>query len=141
MFFGRLHWESSPLPFLLFLGLVFSLCPQFPGCFGLEAFYIWNFFIDVSMPSMLSCMPQILSYISCILLVMGASCSLFHLHVCLHLCLSIASISIFRSWTVLFISFACLIVFSCISLRDLFVSSFRVSTYLIVFSFISLRTI
>lgn len=71
----------------------------------------------------------------------GVSSSLFLLHVCLHLCFFIASIFIFRSWIVLFISFACLIVFSCISLRDLSVSSVRVSTYLIVFSFISLRTV
>jgi hypothetical protein len=40
-------------------------------------------------------------------------------------------------WTTLFNSFTCLIVFSCISLRDLFVSSLRASTCLLVFSCIS----
>jgi hypothetical protein len=40
---------------------------------------------------------------------------------------------------VLFISFACLIVFSCNSLRDFCVSSLRASSYLHVFSCISLR--
>jgi hypothetical protein len=32
----------------------------------------------------------------------------------------IASIFIFRSWTILFIFFTCLVVFSCLYLRDLF---------------------
>ena len=48
------------------------------------------------------------------------------------------SISVFRSWIVLLNSFTCLIVFSCISLRDLLVSSLRASTYLLVFLCISL---
>ena len=45
----------------------------------------------------------------------------------------IVSISIFRTWTTLFNYFTCLIVFSYISLRDLFVSSLRASTRLPVF--------
>jgi hypothetical protein len=51
----------------------------------------------------------------------------------------IVSIFIFRSWVVLFNSYTCLVVFSCISLRDLCVSSLRVSTCLPVFSCISLK--
>jgi hypothetical protein len=37
----------------------------------------------------------------------------------------IVSSSIFRSWTIIFSSFTCLIVFSCISLRGLLVSSLQ----------------
>jgi hypothetical protein len=33
----------SLLFLLLFLDLVFSLCPGIPGCFGLGIFYILNF--------------------------------------------------------------------------------------------------
>ena len=51
----------------------------------------------------------------------------------------LASISTFRSCTVLFIFFTCLIVFSYIYLRDLFLSSLKTSTCLIVFSYILLR--
>lgn len=57
-----------------------------------------------------------------------SSCSLFqalHLQCGLHLCSLIVSNFIFRSWTALFIPFAYLIVFSCISFWDLFVSSLR----------------
>jgi hypothetical protein len=51
----------------------------------------------------------------------------------------IVSISIFRSWMVLFNSSICLVVLFCNSLRDFCVSSFRSSTCLAVFSCISLR--
>jgi hypothetical protein len=47
------------------------------------------------------------------------------------------SISNFRSWMVLFISFTCLIVFSCNSLRDFCVSSLTTSIH--VLSYSSLR--
>jgi hypothetical protein len=49
----------------------------------------------------------------------------------------IVSISILRSWMVLFNSFTCLVVFSCISLRDFCVSSLRCFTCSSVFSCIS----
>ena len=42
IFTGPLSWESS-LSSLLSLGLVFLLCPRFPGCFGLGAFLIFVF--------------------------------------------------------------------------------------------------
>lgn len=51
----------------------------------------------------------------------------------------IVSISIFRFWMVLFNSFTCLVVFSCNSLREFYVSSLRASTCIPVFSCISLR--
>jgi hypothetical protein len=51
----------------------------------------------------------------------------------------IVSISIFRTWMVLFNSITCLVVFSNNSLRDFYVSSLRVSTCLLVFFCISLR--
>lgn len=56
----------------------------------------------------------------------------------------VVSIYIFRSWTILFNSFSCLKVFSCISLKDflfvcLFVSILRASTHLPVFPCISFK--
>jgi hypothetical protein len=38
IFTGLLSWESHSLLYLLSLGLVFLLCPGFPGCFGLGTF-------------------------------------------------------------------------------------------------------
>jgi hypothetical protein len=44
IFTGPLSWKSLLfLIYLLFLGLVFSLCPGFSGCFGLGPFYILHF--------------------------------------------------------------------------------------------------
>ena len=53
---------------------MFSLCPGFSGYFGLGAFCILHFSLTVvSFFSMVSYLPEILSSISCILLVMLAS--------------------------------------------------------------------
>ncbi|NP_001292072.1 uncharacterized protein LOC102631730 [Mus musculus] len=51
----------------------------------------------------------------------------------------ILSTSLFRSWMVLFNSIACLVVFSCNSLRDFCVSSLMSSTCLVMFSCNSIR--
>jgi len=88
--------------------------------------------------------PKSLSSISCILLVMLASVTLdlfsrFYISRVVSLCaFFIVSFSIFKSWTVLFNSFTCLVVFYCNSLRDFCVSSLRAST-LLVLSCVSLR--
>ena len=114
-------------------------------------FYVRNFLdltfslVDISIYSTVSSMPEILSSISYILLVMLASVvsvlfTRFFISRISSVCVFfIASITTFRFYTVLFNSFTCLIVFSFISLRDLFVSSLKTSACLIVFYCISLR--
>jgi hypothetical protein len=89
--------------------------------------------------------PEILSFISYILFVLLLSMApdlfpRFSISRVVSLCdFLIVSTSIFRSWIVLFNSFTCLDVFSWNSLRDFCVSSLRASTYLPVFSCIYLR--
>jgi hypothetical protein len=88
-------------------------------------------------------MPDTLSSISCILLLMLASVASdlfprFSTSKVASICyLFFVSTSSFSSWTTLFNSFTSLIMFSYSSLRDLFISSLRASTCLPVFSCIS----
>jgi hypothetical protein len=43
IFAGPLSWKSSFSSIPITVGLVFSFCPGFPGCFGLESFCILHF--------------------------------------------------------------------------------------------------
>ena len=62
----------SPL-FQLSLDLVLSLCPEFPGCFGLGGFFILHFLWMLCQCFLWYLLHLIFSSISCILLVMLAS--------------------------------------------------------------------
>jgi hypothetical protein len=99
----------------------------------------------VSMFPMVSSTPEILSSISCILLLILTSVIPvlfpgFSISRIASLCdFFIVSICIFRSWIFLLNYFTCLIGFSCISLRDLCVSFLMVSTFLFVFCSMSLK--
>jgi hypothetical protein len=146
MFAGPLSWWSplSSIPIILRFGLF--IVSWISWMFWVWAFCVLYFLGLLSqLSSLASSMPEILSSISCILLVMLTSMTsdLFPRFSTSRVVSSydffIVSIPIFRSWMVLFISFSCLIVFSCNSLRDFCVSSLRASSCLPVLFSIYLR--
>jgi hypothetical protein len=103
--------------------------------FWVRRFLHFAFSLSVlSMFSMLSSAPEFLFPISCILSVMLASITpdlfpRFSISRVVSLCdYFTVSNSIFRSCMILFNSFTCLVVFSCNSLRDFYVSSLKAST-------------
>jgi len=125
IFFEDIFWPFKLGIFALFLylfslGLVFSLCPGFPGYFQLGVFCILHF-----LWLLCQCFLWYLLHLRFSLL------SLIYYWWCSHLQLLVSflgfvstglspfviffivSTSIFRSWMVLFNSFTCSIVFSC----------------------------
>ena len=125
IFAGPLCWKSSlsSIPIILRFGL--HLCPGIPGCFGLGSFCILHF-----LWLLCQCFLWYLQslWFSLLYLVFCWWCLLasmapdlfprFSNSKVVSLCdFFIISISIFRSWMVLFISFASLIVFFCNSSR------------------------
>ena len=55
-------WSDNLLLFLLFVGLILSYCPKFPGCFVLEAFYLAFSLTNISCLSIVSSKHEIFKF-------------------------------------------------------------------------------
>ena len=117
-------YSLVPLLVLLFLRLIFLPCPIFPGYLFEETFTLCIFFDQYGN---IFCGIFYLFYLQ--LLIFFPRLSFFRTaSIC------VLFVSIFMTWTVLFNSFPCLVVFSYISLRNLFVSSLSVIPVCLCFS-------
>ena len=116
-YISSIWWARTFLPFLKLL------CQ----CF-LKYIFAWDFLFSLGTSGGYYCIYDLVLF------------PWFYISRIVSLCdFIIVSISIFRSWLVLFNSFTCLFVcVFCNSLRDFCVSSLRISTWLAVFSCISL---
>jgi len=142
-FSDPLSWELSfsSIPIILRFGLF--IVSWISWIFGVRSFYVLSFLwllCQSLLPYLLHLKYSLLSLKSCwwYLHVISDFFPRFSISWFASICVFFfVSPSTFRSWTTLCNSFTCLIVFSCISLRELFISSLRLSTYLPVFSCIS----
>jgi hypothetical protein len=131
MFPGPLHWESSlSLSRLFFLGFGLFIVSGIAWMFPFKIFLYFVFSLtDMSISSYTR---DSLLYLLFLYSVTPDLFSRFFMSKAAFLCdLFIVSTYIFRFWTVLFKSFTCLIVFSCISLRELW---FYIFTCVLLYS-------
>jgi hypothetical protein len=113
LFSGPLSWDPLPSSIPVILRFNHFVVSRISWIFWVRSFSYFVFSLtDESIPSMVSSMPEILSSISCILLLMLESVAPDFSKVNSIYVFFIVSISIFSSSTILFNSFTFFIVFS-----------------------------